>query len=153
MPRCILWTRLKMNKFADSGRVRLVFMVCTIMLLSACATSTSVSPESLIEERANARWEAFFSGDLAGAYEYLSPAYRTSVSSLQYQRSVLLKKVVWTSAEYIDSACQESTCKVRYEVGYAISGAIPGVKSFRSTQIIQESWVLIDGQWYFVPAS
>ncbi len=141
-----------MNIFPDTGRVRLMVVACGLMLLSACATSTSVSPESLVEERATARWEALFSGDLAGAYEYLTPAYRTSVSSLQYQRSVLLKRVAWTSSKYIDSACEESLCKVKFDVSFTVSGAIPGVNSFKSTQIIEESWVLIDGQWYFVPA-
>jgi hypothetical protein len=126
-------------------------VACGLMLLSACATSTSVSPESLVEERATARWEALFSGDLTGAYEYLTPAYRTSVSSLAYQRSVLLKRVAWTSAKYTDSVCEESLCKVKIDVGYAVFGAIPGVKSYEGTQIIEESWVLIDGQWYFVP--
>ena len=143
-----------MNMFSDTGRVRLMVVACGLMLLSACATSTStnVSPESLVEERATARWEAFFSGDLAGAYEYLSPAYRTSVSSLQYQRSVLLKRVAWTSAKYVESTCQETICMVKFNVGYTVSGAIPGVKSYKGTQIIEESWVLIDGQWYLVPA-
>ena len=141
-----------MNIFPDTGRVRLMVVACGLMLLSACATSTSVSPESQVEERATARWEALFSGDLAGAYEYLTPAYRTSVSSLSYQRSVLLKPVAWTSAKYVESACEESLCKVKFNVGFTVSGALPGVKSYKGTQIIEESWVLIDGQWYFVPA-
>ena len=141
-----------MNMFSDTGRFRLMVVACGLMLLSACATSTNVSPESLVEERATARWEAFFSGNVAGAYEYLSPAYRTSVSSLQYQRSVLLKRVAYTSAKYVESTCQETICKVKFNVGYTVSGAIPGVKSYKGTQIIEESWVLIDGQWYLVPA-
>jgi len=121
------------------------------MLLSACATSTSVSPESLVEARATARWEALFGGDLAGAYEYLSPGYRTSVSSLQYQRSILLKQVAWTSAEYVGASCEETICKVNFNVGFTVSGALRGVKSYKGTQMVEESWVLIDGQWYFVP--
>jgi hypothetical protein len=142
-----------MNIFPDKGRIRLMVVACGLMLLSACATSTSMSPESQVEERATARWEAFFSGDLAGAYEYLTPAYRTSVSSLAYQRSVLLKRVARTSAKYVESACEESLCKVKFDVGFTVSGALPGVKSYKGTQKIEESWVLIDGQWYFVPPS
>lgn len=142
-----------MNNVTNMGRVHHIVVVCSFMLLSACATSTSVNPESLIEERATARWEAFFSGDLAGAYEYLTPAYRTSVSSLQYQRSVLLKRVAWTSAKYKGSVCEETSCKVKFDVGFTVSGALPGVKSYKGAQIIEETWVLIDGQWYFVPAS
>lgn len=141
-----------MKLLSDTGRIRLTLVACGLMLLSACATSTSVSPESLIEERSTTRWELLFSGDLAGAYEYLSPGYRTSVSSLQYQRSVLLKRVAWTSAKYIMSVCEETSCKVKFEVGFTVAGALPGVKSYDGTQITEETWVLIDGQWYLVPA-
>ena len=140
-----------MSNFTNMGRVQNIVVVCSLLLLSACATSTSVSPESLVEERATARWETIFSEDHAGAYTYLTPAYRTSVSSLQYQRSLLLKRVAWTSAKYIGSACEETSCKVKFDVGFTVAGAIPGVKSYKGTQIIEESWVLIDGQWYFVP--
>jgi len=131
------------------GPVSVSCMVCTLLLLSACATSTHT--ESSIEDRANARWAALLSGDLAGAYEFLSPGYRSSVSSLQYQRSILLKKVAWKSADYIESACEETTCKVKMNVGFSVYGAVPGVKSYNGTQKVEESWILVDGQWYFVP--
>lgn len=140
------------NMFSEKGRVTPMVLVCGLLLLSACATTPRLSPEEAVKERATARWELYFSGDLAGAYLYLSPGYRTSVSSLQYQRSVLVKRVAWTSAEYISSECEETSCKVKFNVNYAISGAIPGVKSVKGTQNIEETWVLVDGQWYLVPA-
>lgn len=138
-----------MSVFTNISRVPVLGIVCSL-LLSACATS--VSEVSTIEQRATARWNALLSGDLAGAYEYLSPGYRTSVSSLQYQRSILLKRVAWTSAKYLESECEVATCKVKINLGFTVSGALPGVKSYNGTQIIEESWVLIDGQWYLVPA-
>lgn len=142
-----------MNGLSRIGLVRLTVTICSLMLLTACATGTvkSVSPENTIEERSTKRWELFFSGDLAGVYEYFSPAYRTSVSSLQYQRSVLLKKVAWTSAEYLGSVCDETTCIVQNNVGYTAFGAVAGVQSFKGVQMIEQSWVLVDGQWYLVP--
>jgi len=142
-----------MNGFSNIGPIRLAGLLCSLVLLSACATGTvkSVSPENSIEERAVKRWEVLLSGDLAGAYEYLSPAYRTSVSSLQYQRSVLMKKVAWTSADYMGSVCDETTCTVKNNVGFTAYGVVPGVKSYKGIQQIEESWVLVDGQWYLVP--
>jgi len=139
-----------MSVFTNIARVPVLGVVCSLLLLSACATN--VSKESTIEERATARWNALLTGDLAGAYEYLSPGYRTSVTSLQYQRSILVKPVVWTSAKFLESACETATCKVKMSVGFAVSGAVPGVKSFKGIQTIEESWVLINGQWYLVPA-
>ena len=124
-------------------------LLITMVLLTACAT-TAV-PESKIEDRVMARWDALLSDDLAGAYEYLSPGYRSSVSSNQYQRALLLKKVQWTSAEIKSSECEESVCKVVVVVGFAIYGALRGVKSFKGVDYVEESWVLVDGQWYLVP--
>ena len=138
-----------MNNFANDRRVGVMGVVCALLLLSACATS--VSTESQIEQRATARWEALLSDDLAGAYEYLSPGYRSSVSSIQYQRSVMLQQVKWTSAKYLESTCEETTCNVKILVGFTVYGALPGVKSFDGTKDIEESWVLISGNWYLVP--
>lgn len=138
-----------MNNFANNSRVGLLGVVCGLLLLSACATS--VSTENQIEQRVTARWETLLSGDLAGAYEFLSPGYRSSVSLMQYQRSVLLQQVKWTSAKYVESTCEETTCSVKVLVGFTVYGALPGVKSFNGTKDIEESWVLISGNWYLVP--
>ena len=126
-------------------------LCCSLLLLSACATTSRT--ENTIEKRATSRWDAILSDDLAGAYEFLSPGFRSSVSSVQYQRSVLLNRVKWTAAQYIESQCTETTCKVKISLDYALYGALPGVKSFEGKDMIEESWVLVDGNWYFVPGN
>ena len=139
-----------MMKFLTNYRYAFFLSMCSgLLLLSACATT--VRTEDIIKERATARWNALLSGDLAGAYEYLSPGFRSSVSSIQYQRSILIKKVKWTSVQYIESDCAESSCKVTVLLDYTVYGGLPGVKSFDGAQTIHESWLLIEGTWYFVP--
>ncbi len=123
---------------------------CVFSLLSAC-TTTSKQQASSIEERATARWGAMLSGDIAGAYEFLSPGIRSSVTLSQYQQSIFTQQVKWTDAQYSGSECTESICKVRILLGFAVRGALPGVKSYEGTQPIEESWVLIDREWYLVP--
>jgi hypothetical protein len=140
-----------MKKPPITRYLNLMGLMCSLVLLSACATP--LSKEKQIEKRVTDRWDTIFSGDLAGAYEFLSPGYRSSVSSSQYQRTLLMQNVKWTSAEYMQSECEESTCVVRVTIGYTIYGALRGVKSFDGTQILEESWVLAGGQWYFVPAT
>lgn len=133
-----------MTKYMSFGAA-----LCVAALLSACAAP--VSGESQVEQRVNERWERLLSGDLAGAYEYLSPGYRSSVTSLQYQRAILLKQVKWTSAKFVESSCEDVNCTARVEVGFTVYGALPGVKSYSGTQDIEETWLLVDGIWYFVP--
>jgi len=123
--------------------------ICTLLLLQACAGMATT--EETIEKRATERWESLFNDDLEGAYEFLSPGYRSSVSSKQYQRTLLLQKVQWKDARFIESDCAETSCKVKISLDYTVYGAVPGVSSFDGTQQIEESWVKVNGDWYFVP--
>lgn len=123
--------------------------LCAAMVLSACA-ATGKKTES-IEDRVNGRWAALLGNDLEGAYKYLTPGYRTSVSMQQYRRAIENRKVRWTSAKYVKSECDESTCEVQVKVGFTIYGALPGVKSMSSSQNTNETWILVEGKWYMVP--
>lgn len=131
------------------GNAYLLMLSCSLFLLSACATTRST--ETIVEERAMARWQALLTDDLEGAYGYLSPGFRSSVSSMQYQRSILRRQVRWTDARYIESECSDTSCKVSISVDFTVYGALPGVNSFESTQRVEESWVLVDRNWYLVP--
>ena len=105
----------------------------------------------MIEQRATERWTKLLSGDIAGAYEYLSPGFRSGVSSAQYQRAVLLKRVRWTGAKYKSSECTENMCEVKFLLSFNVAGGLPGVKSYDGQKDIVESWILSDGTWYLVP--
>ena len=135
--------------FSMQRSMYLIVMVCILLLTGACATSTG--SDNSIEKRVMARWDTYLSGDLAGTYEYLSPAYRSSVGSLDYQRSLLQMKVTWRGARYIESECTETICKVTVLIDYTLYGVLPGVKSFEGSQEIDESWIKDQGIWYLVP--
>jgi len=124
---------------------------CLLLLLSGCASVPGEPETSAIEQRATERWSKLLSGDVAGAYEYLSPGFRSGVSSIQYQRAILLKRVRWTGAKYKRSECTENTCNVTFKLSYNVAGGLPGVKSFDGEKDILETWILTDGVWYLVP--
>lgn len=126
----------------------LVALAVTLATLSACAVAPPKTQQ--VEQRAMARWDAYFAGDLAAAYEFLTPGTRSSVSLMQYQRSVFLNKINWTEAKFIESDCAETTCKVKISIKYTVIGAVPGLKSFTSSQVVEESWLLVNGNWYLV---
>ena len=127
----------------------LAALCCSLLLLSACANTMKSGGD--IEKRAMGRWDALLSEDVEAAYEYLSPGYRSSVSLTQYHRSLLLSKVKWTGAKYIESDCEETVCNVKILLDFTVYGALPGVKSLESKQTIEESWVLVNSSWYLVP--
>ena len=129
-------------------RLPAIFLgVC--LLLSACAAGTP--REDDIGARAQARWDLLLSGELNGAYGFLSPGYRSSVSSISYQRAMLLQKVRWSDAGYIDSECLENTCKVRISLDYVLLQAVPGVPRYDGSKTVEEDWIKSGGQWWFVP--
>jgi hypothetical protein len=138
-----------MNKFMQSSAVRLISIGLAIGLLSACAGNPARN--QTVEQRSMSYWDALTHGELTEAYEYLSPGYRSSVSLNAFQRQMLLKKVKWTDATYIESDCTETVCKVKISLGYTVFAAVPGVKSFSSKQTINQNWVLVDRVWYLVP--
>jgi hypothetical protein len=121
----------------------------SLSVLAGCATT--MPAQQVVEKRAMARWDALIKRDYAEAYKYLSPGFRSGVSVERYQKSFIYKKVKWTSAKFIESKCEETTCKVRISLGYAVNGAVPGVKTFSSSEPIEESWVRSGGSWYILP--
>jgi len=124
-------------------------LLCAVALLQACA-ATGKRTET-VEDRVNARWAALLANDIETAYNYLTPGYRSSVSLQQYKRAVENRKVKWTSANYVKSSCEESTCTVQVKVGFTVYGVLPGVKSMNSSQYANETWILVDRKWYMVP--
>lgn len=129
----------------------LLFSISLMVLVSACATAPAKPEITPVEQRATERWSKLLGDDIAGAYEYLSPGFRSGVSSIQYQRAILLKRVRWTGAQYTKSECTENTCDVTFLLKYTVAGGLPGVKKFDGEKSIVESWILIDGMWYLVP--
>ena len=139
-----------MRKPLPQARFFLLCAVCTAMFATGCATTPAIDE---VGTRAQARWDHLLAGELETAYGFLSPGTRSSVSSLQYQRSIYLKKVRWTKARHVESDCQEDTCKVSILLDYSLLAPLPGVAKYESSKTVTENWVRVDGQWWFVPKS
>jgi hypothetical protein len=138
-----------MKVFARSKVIRLLLIPVSAVFLISCATPMARQPD--IGVLAQERWDTLLSGDLNAAYQYLSPGYRSSVSSIAYQRQVLTQKVQWTGAEYIGSDCLESSCKVQISLDFSLISVLPGVRRFDGNHTIEENWVKTEGKWWFVP--
>ena len=123
-------------------------LMLAFLFLAACA---GTGKSNGIEARAQTRWDLVLAGNLAEAYEYLSPGVRSSIGSFDYQRSLLITAVRWTSAEVLEAECSEDACSVKVNVDFMVVGALPGVTKFEGKQVITENWVRMDGQWWFVP--
>lgn len=125
-------------------------------VLAACVSipespASGVAPASL-EQRAVERWELMIGGDYNAAYQYATPGYRQAYSAQDFLEKVYRAPIKWQSAEFMDMDCpQEGLCDVTMRVHYSIN--MPGAGSVGSMTTVEESWLLIDGVWYFLPSS
>jgi hypothetical protein len=116
---------------------------CVLLGLAACATAPSSESDvkKLVAERALARWQAMMKGDYAGAYEFLSPGSKASVSRELYRAKV--KNPIWRDAAVHSVECTSETCQVKLLITYDYKN-MKGIKTE-----LTESWLLEGGNaWY-----
>ncbi len=126
-----------------------VFVLLLLMLLSACATTPS--PDEIVKQKAEARWAALLSRDYASAYSYYSPGYRSTASVTDFEIGIRLRRVRWTTAEYLKHNCDENTCSVSFRVGYRVGSPVPGVDTWNGYDLITDQWVKTGGEWWYLP--
>jgi hypothetical protein len=128
---------------------RLLLLALWLLTLSACAT---LEPQTeAVVERAQAHWDAVLAGDLETAYTYYSPGFRSSHSLIDYGVAMRTRRVNWTAATYKDHECEESRCTVRFDGVYRVIKPVPGLSEWESKALIEDTWVKVDGEWWYLP--
>jgi hypothetical protein len=138
-----------------------------VITLSACKTTSSTSdgkkgeavgttPEAAVAtspkvaDRAVTRWKKIISGDLANAYEMLSPGYRQTHDKQEYVDALRNRPVQWTNASFVDQACaSDDVCTVKVMIEFNIE--MPSIGTVPSRDVLEEKWIQVDGSWYFLP--
>ena len=121
-----------------------------VLLVSACSGTTG-KEDDLLRERAQLRWDSILSRDFDTAYSLYSPGYRSKHSRVDFEIDLRMKRVRWTSAEYVRRECTENRCVLTFNVGFKVSKPVPGLAEFRNTSMVDETWVKTRGEWWFVP--
>lgn len=133
---------------------KIASIIIASILLAACAgggaTREPVSPA----ERAQQRWDLVVAGDLAKAYDYLTPGFRSMTTREQYVASQSQRPVRRKSAKVMGAECPtgELHCDVAVLVEVQLPpGLLPGKAVVPSTSPITERWILLNGVWYYAP--
>jgi len=101
--------------------------------------------QSVVRDRAEARWQAIIKGDYPAGYAFLSPASREMVTLGTFQARAT-GVVTFTGAKVDTVSCEASACKVKLFVTYD-HRMMKGV-----TTPLEETWVIDGGQaWYVWP--
>lgn len=102
-----------------------------------------------LEQRVIAKWDALIKNDFATAYTFTSPAYR-KLHSLDFFKSSFGDKVKWQRVEVIDVDFKgEDAAAVGINIHFVYyqkeTEKILSMKNY-----VKESWVHVDGQWWYV---
>ena len=142
-------TEFSITRHPGNRFFRLTAVLGSLLLLAACATTPS--GQDTIEVRAQARLDAVIRGDYPSAYAFYAPGFRSSTSVVDYEISMRMRRVVWTSAQVQGSECTPDACTVEVKVDYRTGSPVPGLTEWKSSQRVHERWVMTAGQWWFVP--
>jgi ABC-type Fe3+-hydroxamate transport system substrate-binding protein len=129
------------------------FLLLLVALTVGCAnqqTATATSAESsktaekAVVAKAQQRWNALLKFDYAEAYKFISPVGRSKMKVQDYLGRVNMghmRKAVVQSA-----SCEAEICEVKVALDYVVpvKGDIP------VSQVVSESWILDEGNWWFV---
>jgi len=131
---------------------RYLAMAAAMTLLAVgCASTAPSSPEDVVKQRAEQRWEAIFAREYGNAYEFYSPGYRSKYSATDLEIALRVQKVRWISADYVDQSCTEKACTLRFNLGYKVAAPVPGVDVWSGWDTIEEQWIKTSGEWWYLP--
>jgi hypothetical protein len=112
------------------------------VVLAGCAAMAPRSPEAVVKERAQARWDAMVKNDFNAAYGYLSPGSRSVVSAQDYAAS--LRRGFWKSATVEKVECGSAqSCEVSATIEYEAMGR-------RTKTPLRESWIRDGSEWWYL---
>lgn len=140
-----------MNHSHSHARIPLRILVLALGLLTLAACATTAPKTDPVVQRAQARWDALVAGDLETAYSYFSPGYRSTTSLIDFGVTMRTRPVRWTGATYKDHSCEERRCVVRFDIEFQVPRPVPGLKVWKGSDVVEDSWVQTGGQWWYLP--
>jgi hypothetical protein len=115
-----------------------------ITVLAGCAgLSKPKDPETIVAERSLAYWQARLDGNVAKAYGFTTPAYRSLKSEEQFRRAYGMAPSV-ENLEPGQVRCEADRC----EFNMKFTAQLPMLKGTGVPMGMKEVWVREDGQWW-----
>ena len=124
-------------------------IVAIAVVVGGCAGVGGLSPDTpaaakqeAVAARAKARWDALIKLDVAGAYEFLSPASKATTPLDVYRAKHKLG--MYREAKVDSVKCEADACTVEIRLTY-------DYKRFKGiTTPVLEKWIITQGQAWFV---
>jgi hypothetical protein len=119
-----------------------IFLGLAAAAVGGCALLDSRPPEEVLKERAQVRWDALVTGDIKGAYQFLSPGSRAVLTSEAYASTI--RAGFWKTAVVERVSCEKpDVCDVHGAIEYDHRGS-------RIKSPVKETWIKEGSSWWFV---
>ena len=124
-----------------------VMWALLVVVVAGCSPQ---GPSESVEDRAQARWDLLLERDFEGAWAYMTPGFRETTNQYDYARDMAGRPIRWLSATVSGKNCEEDICNISILVEYRAVGAPSGMGQMRLSRTISETWIRLDGAWWFV---
>lgn len=119
-----------------------VAVASLVLFLASCAGVPGRSPEAVVKERSEARWQALMAGDFDKAYSFASPGSKQVTPKADYEKK--LRRGFWKSAKVDKVECATAdSCDVSLTIQYEFQG-------MRTTTPLKETWIREGNEWWYV---
>ena len=129
------------------GTALAVLTASLLVALSGC--KDKASPDN-VDRRAVERWNYLIAHQAEKAYDYLTPGARETQKREIYAGAMNSRPVQWKSVVFDRKECEADRCKVLVNVKYSVKMPTGG-DPVEQTSSQSETWILTDGEWYFLP--
>lgn len=111
--------------------------------LAGCAGLPGGDATTVVQERAQTRWNALVAGQIDKAYTYTAPSFR-AITPYDSYRSSFGSGASWLGAEVLDVRCEPERC----EVDVRLRIQLPARSVGPVTTDAKEVWIRENGQWW-----
>lgn len=127
-----------------------IAVALAVLLLGLAGCADKTNPDN-IDRRAVERWNFLIAHQAEKAYDYLTPGFRATQTREDYAAAMNNRPLQWKSAKFKHKECDADRCQVDIDVSYLL--VMPGAlnKPVESTGGQNETWIQVDGEWYFLP--
>jgi len=127
-------------------------LALAFMLLGGLAGCADKASPDNIDRRAVERWNYLVAHQAEKAYDYLTPGYRQTQTREAYAAAMNNRPVRWDAAKFKQKTCESQRCKVDVDVTFSMM--VPGSHKWTpATSTQSETWILSNGEWFYLPNS
>jgi hypothetical protein len=126
-------------------------LATSVSLLALAGCADKANPDN-VDKRSVERWNYLSAHQAEKAYDFLSPGFRATQTRENYATAMNNRPVQWKGATFKSKQCDADRCKVEVDVTYSVT--MPGIgKATEAKSPQSETWILVDGEWYYLPSN